>query len=579
VSLAAPVTLTVGPQRIQTGSFEMRIVGGRLYSSGTSYERGKLTTAGRFTDVPVRPLLAIAGAPAAMAGTLRLSGEWSLENARGLTGFVSMNRESGDVAIGAERTMALGLQTLALNAKFTPQGANIRGQLRSTLATGTVDGRITPVRAENAPRYTAASQVSFTAAVDVARLAPFAAFVDTAMLLDGEVHARLQGSGSIGNPLVTGVVTGERLAAALPAEGVELKGGTLKATLTQREVRVESFSIRGGEGVFTAQGTLARTGFDEASLDWRAEKFAALARPDRRLIVSGKGNAALRGGKLAFTGALRADEGVFELETTTLPKLGSDVVIVGRDPRSEPAAPAPASARRALRAAVDMRVDLGNNVHVHGRGLDVWLSGELHVQTDARGQLRATGVVDARRGTFVAYGQRLEIDRGRFYFNGPLSDPALDIVAMRRRQAVEAGVAVTGTMSHPLVRVVSNPSLPEGEALSWLVLGRAPDQAGAGQLSALPLATAAIMGKAGAPIARALHVDEVGLRGGGGAVAQQFLTVGKRLTDRLYVAVEQSLGGTENLLRLEMSVTQRIALRAQAGTNSSVGIFYRYSWD
>jgi hypothetical protein len=28
-----------------------------------------------------------------------------------------------------------------------------------------------------------------------------------------------------------------------------------------------------------------------------------------------------------------------------------------------------------------------------------------------------------------------------------------------------------------------------------------------------------------------------------------------------------------------MSLTQRIALRAQAGTNSSVGVFYRYSWD
>jgi hypothetical protein len=28
-----------------------------------------------------------------------------------------------------------------------------------------------------------------------------------------------------------------------------------------------------------------------------------------------------------------------------------------------------------------------------------------------------------------------------------------------------------------------------------------------------------------------------------------------------------------------MSVTERIALRAQAGTNSSVGVFYRYFWD
>jgi len=87
------------------------------------------------------------------------------------------------------------------------------------------------------------------------------------------------------------------------------------------------------------------------------------------------------------------------------------------------------------------------------------------------------------------------------------------------------------------------------------------------------------MGKAGAPIARALQLDDVGLRSGEGATAQQFLTVGKRITDRLYLAFEQSLGGTESLLRLEMSLTQRISLRAQAGIPSSAGVFYRYSWD
>ena len=141
----------------------------------------------------------------------------------------------------------------------------------------------------------------------------------------------------------------------------------------------------------------------------------------------------------------------------------------------------------------------------------------------------------------------------------------------------EAGVAVTGTLNRPLVRVVSNPPVPEGEALSWLMLGRAPDQAGAAQLSALPLATSALIDKAGAPIARALKLDDVGVRGG--AAAQQFLTVGKRITERLYLAFEQSLGGAENLLRLEFTLTQRTVLRAQTGTASSVGIFYRYAWD
>jgi len=579
VRLVGPVAVAVGPKRVKAEAFELRVVGGRLHVNGIDYEGRRLATSGRFSDLPVRPFLAIAGLPAAIAGTVRLSGDWAIESSPQLTGSINIARESGDIAVGAERTVSLGLQALSVNARFTAQGAELKAELRSALAAASAEGRVTPVGAGAAARYTAASPIAFTANVDIARLAPFAAFIDTAMLLEGEAHAKVQGAGTLGDPLVTGPIIADRIAIALPAEGIDLKGGTLRAVLAQREVRVDSFSIRGGEGVFSARGTLARTGFDEASVDWTAERFRVLGRPDRRLIVSGKGNAALRGGKLAFTGELRANEGLFELATTELPTLGDDVVVVGR-PHGTGAVAAtapPAAPRKARGTAVDMSIALGENVQLRGRGLDVWLTGDLRVSTDAQGELRASGTVNAQRGTFAAYGQRLEIEHARFYFNGPISSPGLDILALRKRLAVEAGVAVTGTLSRPLVRIVSNPSVPEGEALSWLVLGRGPDQAGAAQLSALPLATSAIIDKAGAPLARALQLDDVGVRGG--AAAQQFLTVGKRITERLYLAFEQSLGGTENLLRLEFTLTQRIALRAQTGTASSVGIFYRYSWD
>ena len=580
VSLTAPVAVSVGPRRVHTGPFELRITGGRLHVSALTYDGGRLSTAGSFKDVPVRPFVVLAGGPSAAAGTLRLNGQWAIESTPRLTGSVSITHESGDLALGADRAFRPGLQALAVNATFGAQGAKIQADLRSAIATASAQGTVT-ADARTALGYGGASRIALTANVDVARLAPFATFIDTTMLLDGRVQAKLDVTGTLTNPQITGPVAGERIALALPAEGIELKDGTLKAVLTQRELRVDAFSIRGGEGVFFAQGTLARTGFDEASVDWRAERFQVLARPDRRLIVTGKGNAALRAGKLAFTGALRANEGLFELAATSLPTLGDDVVIVGPETRDRETLP-PASGRKATRATVDMRIDLGNNVHLRGRGLDVWLSGELRVTTNAQGQLRAAGTVDARRGTFVAYGQRLEIERGRLFFNGPVTDPGLDIVALRKRQAVEAGVAVSGTMRRPLVRVVSNPPLPEGEALSWLVLGRAPDQAGAGQLAALPLATSALMGRASGAVARRLKLDDVGLRSGtagSATAAQQFLTLGKRLTERLYLAFEQSLGGTENLLRLEYSLTQRIALRAQAGTTSSAGIFYRLFWD
>ncbi|MGZ8266043.1 MAG: translocation/assembly module TamB domain-containing protein [Burkholderiales bacterium] len=581
VRLVAPVAIVAGPQRIRTGAFELRVVGGQLVVRALDYESGHLSTEGRFLDLPVRPLLAIAGGPAPMAGSLRLSGRWSMKTVPPLVGTVSVTRESGDLDLGADRGMQLGLQALSVSARFGPDGATFQADVRSALATANVNGRVSPVGSGEDARFSAASPMSLESNVEVARLAPFAALVGTAVLLDGKAQAKLAGRGTIGDPLVTGPIVAEGVAVALPSEGIDLKGGTLRASLERNEIRVESFSIRGGEGVLTAQGTLARTGFDEASVNWSAKNFTVLARPDRRLVVSGKGHAALHGGKLAFTGALRAEEGLFELSTTTLPQLGDDVVVIRRNgpkPKDADARREEVHAKRTTRAAVDLSVDLGNNVHLLGRGLDVWLGGSLRVQTNAQGELQAVGTVDARRGTFVAYGQRLEIERGRLYFNGPISNPGLDFLAMRKRQAVEAGVAVTGTMAQPVVRVVSNPPLPEGEALSWLVLGRAPSEAGAGQLSALPLATGALMGKAGAPLAKALNVDEVGLRSGQ-AVSEQFVTVGKRITDRLYLAFEQSLGGTESLLRLEMSLTERIALRAQTGLTSSVGVFYRYVWD
>lgn len=579
IRLVAPFALTAGPGRVQAAPFELRVVGGQLQVSALDYAKGRIRSAGRFNDLPVRPFFAIAGTPADMAGTLRLKGDWSIESTPQLTGSINVARESGDVAFGTERVVSMGLEALALNARFTPTGADLKAELRSRVATGSAEGRITPIGSGAQARYAGASPLAFTASVDVARFAPFAAFIDTAMLLEGEAQARVKGTGTVASPLITGTITADNIAVALPADGLDLKQGRLRAVLEQREIRVESFSIRGGEGVFSARGTLARTGFDEASVDWTAKRFRVLGRPDRRLVVSGQGNAALRKGKLAFTGALRADEGLFEIAATELPTLGDDVVVVGR-PHGTLAAAAAAprdKPRKTTRAAVDMTIDLGENVQLRGRGLSVWLAGKLEIRTNDLGELRASGLVTAEKGTFVAYGQRLEIDRARFYFNGPVSNPGLDIVAMRKRQAVEAGVAVTGTLQRPLLRIVSNPSVPEGEALSWLMLGRAPDKVGASQLSALPLATSALVDKAGAPVARALKLDDVGVRSD--AAAQQFLTVGKRLTDRLYLAFEQSLGGAESLLRLEFTVTQRIALRAETGIASSVGIFYRYVWD
>jgi translocation and assembly module TamB len=502
-----------------------------------------------------------------------LSGSWSVTSAPQWLGRVRLRRESGDlvVGVGIGETAKLGLENLTIAADLSPSAIALEGHIAAALAKADVRGRVLPAGSGADAAYGPASPIEFTAEVDVERLAPLAGYIQTTMLIGGEAHARVQARGTLRDPDVTGTIVGRRLSLALPAEGVAYTQGSLEATVTREMIRLDKFSIRGAEGTLTAQGTLARLGFNEASVDWRAQRFTALARPDRRLVVSGRGNARLDAGKVSLTGQLSADEGRFEIGGTSLPQLGDDVVIVGR-----PAEMEKPDAKRFKAFALDLNVSLGERVHVLGRGLSVWLSGDVRVFTNKQGEMRAEGTVNARNGTFAAYGQRLEIDRGFIYFNGPITDPALEIVAVRRRLAVEPGVAITGTLRNPVVRVTSDPPLPQGEALAWLLLGRSPDQAGAGELSALPLAQAALLGKATGSIARRLNLDELGLRSGG---ADQFLTLGKRLTDRVYLTFEQGLGAAESLLRLEFTLTRHVVLRAQAGETSLLGLFYRHRWD
>ena len=172
----------------------------------------------------------------------------------------------------------------------------------------------------------------------------------------------------------------------------------------------------------------------------------------------------------------------------------------------------------------------------------------------------------AERGTFTAFGQKLDLERGSLIFAGPVDNPALDIRAMRKTPTVHAGVEVAGTLQTPFVRVVSDPPMPEHEALSWLVLGEAPGDTKGSEFS-VP-----------GGMAQTVGLDSIGMRGGGTA-GSQALTFGKRLSEDIYVVYEQALGATANVLKLEYSLSRRVLLRAETGETSALGLFYRWAFD
>ncbi|MBC7781952.1 MAG: translocation/assembly module TamB domain-containing protein, partial [Proteobacteria bacterium] len=275
-------------------------------------------------------------------------------------------------------------------------------------------------------------------------------------------------------------------------------------------------------------------------------------------------------------GRLRAREGYIEFGRATRTRLSEDVVIVGR--KSAPGrAAGPARSPLALR----LDLDFGDAFRVIGTGLDALVTGQLTVASADDGTLSARGTIRTTRGTYTAFGQRLEVERGALIFNGPLDNPGLDVLALRRLPSVEAGIELTGTVRAPRVNTTSNPPLPQGEQLSWLVLGRSLASASQGDAAFVAsLAAGLLGGQGGVPITRriadALGLDDVGVSGSS-AIAGQVVTVGKRLSDRVYIAYEQAVTTATNLLRIDFELHRFVTLRAEAGAVSGFGIFYTRS--
>ena len=61
--------------------------------------------------------------------------------------------------------------------------------------------------------------------------------------------------------------------------------------------------------------------------------------------------------------------------------------------------------------------------------------------------------------------------------------------------------------------------------------------------------------------------------------AGQVVVFGKRISDRLTLGYEQGLSIATNALRLEYALTNTLTLRAEAGTVSGVGLYYRRTYN
>lgn len=547
---------------------------------------------------------------------IALDASWDLKFDGRLAGRARIARRDGDLLIPGDPPVPLGVKALVLDLTATPTGANAsRLDARLDLATdkmGRVAGNGTAVLAVDAkggmaldPRQPIRAKLD----ADIADLAWLGLFVGDSMEIGGQVKANLEAQGTLaGKWSASGAIRGDKLRVVRIDDGVRLIEGTLSARLDGDRLVLDSLRFPASLRVMPAEWRTkewittnpeAKGGYAEAKGQWNLVdgggnvrltlyRFPALQRSDRYAMVSGAIDLNAAMPRIDIVGDLKADAGWFSLEILQgVPSLDDDVKVrrAGDDP---------GAVSTPLQTSMNLKFDMGPRFYITGMGLDAGLLGSIQILLND-GRLTGVGALRTRGGGIEAYGQKLRLRRGTLTFQGRLDNPLLDIEALRTGEQVEAGVKVVGTAQRPRIDLVSYPDVSDVEKLSWLLLGRGPDESGSDAALLLSVGTALLGG--GEPFYKQFGLDDVSVRtgnlGSSGSIlpdrtvagdvnrdsdsqlATQFLVASKAFANGITLSVEQALAGSDTVGRASYRLARGLSLDLKGGSVNGIALVYR----
>ncbi len=433
----------------------------------------------------------------------------------------------------------IGYRNLTLAATFDPQ--RVQATLGAVLNDdGRIDARV-------ATGWDAYAPLDGEVRIATDELTWMELFSPDIVEPTGRLDADLRLAGTRAQPAIGGTGRLRAFATELPALGIALRDGDLRMDAqADGNARIVG-RVRSGDGVLDVDGTFGWRNQDtplvlnlrgKNVLVAETRQLRAVADPD--VVVRYRAGQPLQvSGKVTIAEAdinlERLDDGV-----STSP----DVVVLD-----------PVDPRRDAANTLDLDLDLvmGDDVNIKGFGLVGTLGGNLRVRAQPGREMRGTGALDVD-GRYSAYGQRLQITRGRLLWqNSPVGDPRLDVRAEREAGDVTAGIRVEGRASAPRVSVYSDPAKSETEALAYLTLGRPLSGLSGDEARQLGTARAALSAGTGllaSELGSRLGLDDAGVSESR-ALGGEVLSVGKYLSPKLYVGYGVSLLGTGQVLMLK----------------------------
>ena len=397
----------------------------------------------------------------------------------------------------------------------------------------------------------------------------FQNLLDEAHEFKGNVRLQAHAQGLLTSPRVEGRLSLTDGSMNIPRLGLDVTNINLSASSKGRQVDYELSAVS-GDGRLTANGQtqLQPDQGWPTQIQIKGENVRISNIPEARIDVSPDIKLKIQHRRIDADGTVNIPYAKLQPKDISSADLPSDDVIIHGGDQVQP---------EKWDIYSSIRLILGNRVTFYGFGFEGRIAGDLLLIDEPNKPSIGVGELNVAEGRYRAYGQRLDIERGRLLFaSSPLNNPGLDLRAVRKVQDVTAGITVSGTLRAPTFSIFSTPAMGQTNALSYLILGRPLDQKSDSDSTAVANAALALGLSGGDFLVRKigdrLGLDEVRVESSDAGEAS--LIMGRYLSPRLYISYGVGVIDAVNTLNLRYEISQHWQLTAESGNALGADIQY-----
>ncbi len=397
--------------------------------------------------------------------------------------------------------------------------------------------------------------------------------------LEGAITLAAQIGGTFAEPKVDGAF---RLADGAYTEltsGLSIVGIDIEASATSDANGFDISYTLGASGPGQSSKTIRSDG--RVSIGENSALKASLDL-DRAQFTAGPVAAVIASGQLSVEGPLDAaigeilasgefvinqlDAEVETPETTGLVNI--DVVAVNEsgDPISDLDTSTPVPPVR-----LQIKVSAPDRIRIGGRGLESFWGADVAIEGKADEPL-LLGALRMRRGSIDFAGRRFILTRGEILFDRLTpNNPVLDLRAeYTTGNGTVAAIVISGRAATPVVALQSTPALPQEDIMALVLFGKPATELTAFESLQMAQALAQLggigpFGGGGGTGAarRALGLDMLNLDLDPDSGTSSTLTVGKYVTDGLFVSATQDARGESGSVRVQYEINRNIVLETE----------------